>query len=138
MIKCSLIDHVPELGHTLVPLIWLFWSDETQGESGKQSFRLAQWSQLCSTMPWKCLVITPFGQLNYDYVVYSLLLWGLLLVSASRYSGKVRRMLNFSELTFKSVLQSCLRIHLNYLVNIHKQSIWSSRRSQEMQRRSSR
>ncbi len=36
------------------------WSDHTQGENGKQSFRLAQWSQQCSTMSWKCLVITPF------------------------------------------------------------------------------
>ncbi len=29
VIECSLIDHIPELGHTLVPLIWLFWSDHT-------------------------------------------------------------------------------------------------------------
>jgi hypothetical protein len=45
MIECSLIDLIPKLGHTLVHLIWLLWSDHTQGESGKQSFRLAQWSQ---------------------------------------------------------------------------------------------
>ncbi len=45
LIECSLIDLIPEVGHTLVPLIWLLWSDLTQGESGKQSFRLAQWSQ---------------------------------------------------------------------------------------------
>ncbi len=44
----------------MVPLIWLLWSDHTQGESGEQSFRLAQWSRQCSTMPWKCLVIIPF------------------------------------------------------------------------------
>jgi hypothetical protein len=43
-----------------------------------------------------------------------LLLWGLLLVSTSRYSGKVRRMLNLSALTFKSALRS-LRIHLDCL-----------------------
>ncbi len=36
------------------------WSYYTYGESGEQSFRLTQWSQQCSTMPWKCLVITPF------------------------------------------------------------------------------
>jgi hypothetical protein len=65
-------------------------------------------------MPWKCLVITPFGQLNCNYVVV-LLLWGLILVSASRYSVKVRRMLNLSALTFKSASQSCLRIHLDCL-----------------------
>jgi hypothetical protein len=65
-------------------------------------------------MSWKCLVITLFGQLNHDYV-YALLLWGLLLVSTSRYSGKVRRMLNLSALTFKSASQSCLRIHLDCL-----------------------
>jgi hypothetical protein len=73
--------------------------------------RLAQWSRWCSTMFWKCLVVTPFGQINCDYV-FALLLWGLLLVSTSRYSGKVRRMLIMSTLTFKSASQSCLRIHL--------------------------
>jgi hypothetical protein len=66
-------------------------------------------------MSWKCLVITPFGWLNQDYI-YALLLWGLLLVSTSRYSGKVRRMLNLSTLTFKSVSRSCLRIHLDCLI----------------------
>jgi hypothetical protein len=45
MIECSLIDLIPELAHTLVPLIWLLWSDHTRGESGEKSFRLAQWSQ---------------------------------------------------------------------------------------------
>ena len=41
----SLIDLIPEVGHTMDPLIWLLWSDHTQGESGEQSFHLAQWSQ---------------------------------------------------------------------------------------------
>ncbi len=68
-------------------------------------------------MSWKCLVITPFGQLNRNYV-YVLLLWGLLLVSTSRYSVKVRRMSNLSTLTFKSALQSCLRIRLDCLTAI--------------------
>jgi hypothetical protein len=45
MIECSLIDLIPEVGPVLVPLIWLLWSDDTGGESGKQSFRLAQWSR---------------------------------------------------------------------------------------------
>ncbi len=80
-------------------------------------FRLAQLSRQCSTMSWKCLVITPFGQLNRNYV-YALLLWGLLLVGTSRYSGKVRSMSNLSTLTFKSALQSCLRIHLDCLMAI--------------------
>ncbi len=44
MIECSLIDLIPEVGKTLVPLIWLLWSDYTQGESGEQSFHVAQWS----------------------------------------------------------------------------------------------
>jgi hypothetical protein len=68
-------------------------------------------------MSWKCLVITPFGQLNCDYV-YALLLWGLLLVSTSRYSVKVCRMANLSALTFKSALQSYLRIHLDCLTAV--------------------
>ncbi len=68
-------------------------------------------------MSWKCLVITPFGWLSCDYV-YALLLWGLLLVSTSRYSGKVRRMSNLSALTFKSASWSCLRIHLDCLTAI--------------------
>ncbi len=63
-------------------------------------------------MPWKCLVITPFGWLNCD-CIYALLLWGLLFVSTSRYSVKVRRMSNLSALTCKSAPQSCLRIHLD-------------------------
>ncbi len=107
-----LIDLIPEVQHTLVPLKWLLWSDRTQGKCGKQSFHLAQWSQQCSTMSWKCLVITPFGRLNCNYVC-ALLLWGLLLVSTSRYSFEVRRMSNLSTLTCKSVSQSCLRIHLD-------------------------
>jgi hypothetical protein len=45
MIECSLIDLIPEVGDTMVSLIWLLCSDHTQGESGEQSFRLAQWSQ---------------------------------------------------------------------------------------------
>jgi hypothetical protein len=45
MIECSLIDLIPELEHTLAPLIWLLWSDHTQGENGEHSFHLAQWSQ---------------------------------------------------------------------------------------------
>ncbi len=68
-------------------------------------------------MSWKCLVITPFGQLNCNYV-YALLLWGLLLVSTSRYSVKVRMMPNLSALTCKSVSQSCLRIHLDCLTAV--------------------
>jgi hypothetical protein len=41
------IDLAPELGHTLVPLIWYFGLTALfqQGESGEQSFHLAQWSQ---------------------------------------------------------------------------------------------
>jgi hypothetical protein len=65
----------------------------------------------------ECLVITTFGRLNCDYV-YALLLWGLLLVSTSRYSGKVRRMLNLSILILKSASQSCLRIHLDCITAI--------------------
>ncbi len=76
---------------------------------------LAQWSRLCSTISWKCLVITPFGRSNCNFV-YALLLWGLLHGSTSRYSGKVRRMSNLSALTFKSASQSCLRIHLDCLL----------------------
>jgi hypothetical protein len=68
-------------------------------------------------MPWKCLVITPFGQSNCDYV-YALLLWGLLLVSTSRYSVKVRRMSNLSALTCKSASRSCFRIYLDCLTAI--------------------
>jgi hypothetical protein len=117
VIECSLIDLILEIGHTMVPLIWLLWSDHTQGENGKQSFCLAQWSQQCSTMPWKCHVITPFGRLNCNYG-YALLLWGLLLEGTSRYSVKVSRMSNLSALTCKSVSRSCLRIHLDCLAAI--------------------
>ncbi len=117
MIECSLIDLIPKIGHTLVPLIWLLWSGHTEGESGKQSFHLAQWSGQCSTMPWKCLVITSFGQLNCNYV-YALLLWGVLLISTSRYSVEVCRMLNLSALTCKSASRSCLRIHPDYLTAV--------------------
>jgi hypothetical protein len=110
MIECSLIDLMPGVGHCLVSLIWLLWSDHTQGESGEQSFCLAQWWWQCSSMPWKCFVITSFGWLNCNYV-YALLLWGLLLVSTSRFQLKCAGC-QISALTFKSALQSCLRIHL--------------------------
>jgi hypothetical protein len=43
---------------------------------------------------------------------------GFILVSTSRYSGKMRRMSNFSALTFKSASQSCLRIHLDCLTAV--------------------
>ncbi len=68
-------------------------------------------------MPWKCLVITSVGRLNHNYG-YTLLLWGIILVSTSRYSVKVRRMLNLSALTCKLASQSCLRIHLDCLTAI--------------------
>ncbi len=58
-----------------------------------------------------------FGWLNQD-CVYALLLWGLLLVSTSRYSVEVHRMLNLFALTCKSVSQSCLRIHLDCLTAV--------------------
>ncbi len=58
-----------------------------------------------------------FGRLNCNCVC-ALLLWGLLLVSTSRYSVKVRRMSNLSALTCKSALQSCLRIHLDCLTAV--------------------
>jgi hypothetical protein len=37
VIECSLIDLIPDIGHTVVPLNWLLWSDHTWDESGKQS-----------------------------------------------------------------------------------------------------
>ncbi len=43
---------------------------------------------------------------------------GLLLVSASRYSVEVHRMLNLYAMTFKSASQSCLRINLDCLTAI--------------------
>jgi hypothetical protein len=117
VIECSLIDLIPELGHTLVPLIWLLWSDHTQGASGKQSFCLAQWSQQCLPCHGSILLSLILGWLNCKYV-YALLLWGLLLVSTSRYSIEVHRMSNLSALTFKSASQSCLRIHLDCLTSV--------------------
>ncbi len=32
VIECSLIDLIPDIGHTVVPLNWLLWSDHTWGE----------------------------------------------------------------------------------------------------------
>ncbi len=32
-IGCSLIDLIPELGHTLAPIFWLLWSDHTLSTS---------------------------------------------------------------------------------------------------------
>jgi hypothetical protein len=68
-------------------------------------------------MSWKCLVITPFWRSNCNDV-YALLLWGLLLVSTSRYSVEMRRMSNLSALTLKSASQSCFRIHLDCLTAV--------------------
>ncbi len=139
MIECSLIDLILESRHTFVPLIWLLWSDHTLSTMWEWQAIIPSCPlvTIVSTMPWKCLVITPFRRFNCNYVC-ALLLWGLLLVSASRYSVKVHRMSNFSALTFKSASQSCLRIYLDCLIICYEQSIWSSRLPQEMQRRSSR
>ncbi len=117
MIECSLIDLIIEIGHTLVPLIWLLWSDHTCGESGKQSS--VQPSGHDSVLPCHGIVLLSllFGQLNHNYF-YALLLWGLLLINTFRYSVKVRRMSHLSALTCKSALQSCLRIHLDCLTAI--------------------
>jgi hypothetical protein len=108
VIECSLIDFIPELGHTLVPLIWLFGlttlkvrvaSNHSVVPSGYDSVLPCHGSVLLSLL---------FRQLNCK-CVYALLHWGLLLVSASRYLAKVRRMSNLSALTFLSASQSCFK-----------------------------
>ncbi len=50
-----------------------------------------------------CLCLVTLGSITCKY---------------SSYSAKVHRMLNLSALTFKSALQSCLRIHLDCLTAI--------------------
>ncbi len=61
---------------------------------------------------WLCLSLVTLG------------LWGLLLVSTSRYSGKVSRKSNLSALTFKSASQSCLRIHLDCCLTAIKSNLF--------------
>jgi hypothetical protein len=115
MIECSLIDLIPEVGHTMVPLIWLLGQPHLRWE----------WQAIIPSssvvtivfyhaMKVSCYVITPFGWLNCNYVC-ALLLWIFSLVSTSRYSVKVRRMSVLSALTCKSASQSCLRIPLDCL-----------------------
>ncbi len=94
------------------PLIWLLGQPHLRQE-WRAIIPSSPVSQQCAaTMPWKCLVITPFGRLYWDYVC-ALLPWGFSLVSTSRYSVKVCRMSNLPALTCKSASQSCLMIHLD-------------------------
>ncbi len=119
MIECSLIDLIPEVGHLMVPLIWLLGL--TTLKVRVASNHSVQPSGLDSVLPCHGSVLLSlfFGRLNRDYV-YALLLWGLLLVNTSRYSVKVHRMSNLSALTCESASQSCLRIHLDCLTAIKR------------------
>jgi hypothetical protein len=128
---------MPEVGHPMVPLIWLL---------GQPHLRWEWWAIISSSpvvrivfyhvMEVSCYHFF-FERLNCNSVC-ALLLWGLLFASTSRHSVEVRSMLNSSALTCSSASQSCLRIHLGCLTALLEQSIWSLRLPQEMQRRSSR
>jgi hypothetical protein len=135
VIECSLIDHIPEVGHPMVPLIWLL---------GQPLLRWEWWaiippSPVVTIVFYHAMEVSCYhsSRAVKSRLCLRLLLWGLLLVSTSRYSVEVRSMSNLSALTCKSASQSCLRIHLGCLPGLLEQSIWSPRLPQEMQRRSS-
>ena len=131
-----LIDHIPEVGHLAVPLIWLL---------GQPHLRWEWWAIIpscplvmivfyhvmevsCYHSFWAvtlrlCLCLVALGSFTHNY---------------SRHSVEVRSMSNLYALTSKSASRSCLRIHLGCLTALIEQSIWSPRLTQEMQRRSSR
>ncbi len=119
MIECSLIDLIPELGHSLVPLIWLLWSDHTLSTRW-------EWRATILSSPVVMIVFYHAMEVSCCHLFWAVKLWlclchvtmGSLLASASRYSVEVHRMSNLSALTFKSALQSCLRIHLDCLTAI--------------------
>ncbi len=113
----------------------LFDRPYTRGRTHYGSFDLVTWSTTLKVRVVSNHSVQPSGQdsvlpchgsvllsllfrrLNCNCVC-ALLLWGLLLVSTSRYSVKVHRMSNLSALTCKSASQSCLRIHLAFLTAI--------------------
>ncbi len=113
MIECSLVDHIPKIGHTMVPLIWVL---------GQPPLRWEWWAIIPSS-PVVTIVFYHAMEVSCYHSFWAvklqlclrLLLWGLLLVSTLRYSVKVRMMSNLSALTCKSASQSCLRIHLDCL-----------------------
>jgi hypothetical protein len=110
MIECSLIDCIPEVGHPMVPLIWLL---------GQPHLRWEWWAIIPSSPVVTIMFYHVMEVSCYHFfravtlrLCLRLLLWGLLLISTSRHSVEVRSMTNLSALTCKSVSQSCLRIRL--------------------------
>jgi hypothetical protein len=116
MIECSLIDHIPEVGHPMDSLIWLL---------GQPHLRWEWWAIILSS-PVVTIVFNHVMEVSCYHSFWAvtlrlclrLLLWGFLLISTSRHSVEVRSMLNLSTLTCKSASQSCLRIHLGCLTAI--------------------
>ena len=136
MIECSLTDRIPEVGHPMVPLIWLL---------GQPHFR-REWQAIIPFSPVVTIVFYHVMEVSCYHSFWAvtsrlclcLVALGSFTHKYSRHSVEVRSMSNLSALTCKSASQSCLRIHLGCLTGLLEQSIWSPRLPQEMQRRSSR
>ena len=98
MIECSLIDLIPEVGHTMVLLIWLLGQPHLRWE----------WGAIIPSSPVVMIVFYHAMEVScyhFFWAVKSRLCLRLvtlgLLFSASRYFIKVRRMSNLSALTCK-------------------------------------
>ncbi len=92
VIECSLIDHIPEVGHPMVPLIWLLGQPHLRWEWQAiipsspvvtivfyHAMEVACYHSFWAVKSWLCLRLVTLG----------------LLFSTSRYSVKVPRMSNF-------------------------------------------
>ncbi len=82
MIECSLIDLIPEVGHTLVPfdLVTFLTTLKVRGA-------IIPSSPVVTIVFYHAMELScyhSFWAVKLQYV-YALLLWGLLLVSTSRY-----------------------------------------------------
>ncbi len=92
VIECSLIDHIPEVGHSMIPLIWLL---------GQPLLRWG-WRAIIPSSPEVTIVFYHAMDVSCYHSFWAvklrlclrLITLGLLF-STSRYSVKLRRMSNF-------------------------------------------
>jgi hypothetical protein len=119
MIECSLIDFIPELGHTLVPLIWLYWSDHTLSTRW-------EWRAIIPSYPLVTIVFYHAMEVSCYHFFWAVKLQlCLCLVTLGSITCKCLQVFSWSAqnvelsaLIFKSASWSCLRIHLDCLTAI--------------------
>ncbi len=128
VIEISLIDLVPELGHLFGSFCFGYFGLTTLlhwGESGKQSFCLAQRSHYVCAMSWKCLVITPFGRLNCKYCLHLVTLGFATIIRHTYFQifNLVHKMFNSFCIDFQVSIATLLKNPSRLTRDIQEQSI---------------